>query len=208
MAVTERSGRFEVYTYDPGLGRKVYVGRCETEIEARRMDREKADLFRASGRERRKAGERPASSMAAGVAAEHLAIAELLLRGHAVAKPVVDEDGVDLVVDYRYRVQVKSSTHAVIGSKYVAKTPRTGSQTTYLTCHTSRGRRGHGAGVKRYEVDFILIFDARPGYRNFYVVPGSAVTPAGTTALTPKYEEYSEAWHLFDALADEVEAAA
>lgn len=33
---------------------------------------------------------------------------ELLARGHKLAVPLVDDDGVDLVVDYRLTVQVKS----------------------------------------------------------------------------------------------------
>lgn len=43
----------------------------------------------------------------------HLAIAELLKRGHKVAVPVVDDDGVDLVVDYHVKVQVKSANTSV-----------------------------------------------------------------------------------------------
>jgi PD-(D/E)XK endonuclease len=45
---------------------------------------------------------------AMGSVAEMLLIAELLKRGHKVALPVVDDDGVDLVVNYRIAVQVKS----------------------------------------------------------------------------------------------------
>lgn len=44
-----------------------------------------------------------------GAASEHLAIARLLELGHRVAVPVVDDDGVDLIVNYRVTVQVKSS---------------------------------------------------------------------------------------------------
>lgn len=53
---------------------------------------------------------RPAvESSAYGKIAELRAIDELIRRGHKVAIPVVDDDGVDLVVDYRTTVQVKTS---------------------------------------------------------------------------------------------------
>lgn len=44
-----------------------------------------------------------------GSATEHLTIAKLLELGYRVAVPVVDDDGVDLVVNYHFRVQVKCS---------------------------------------------------------------------------------------------------
>lgn len=50
-----------------------------------------------------------ADTSAYGALAEHLAITELLRRGHKVAVPVVDDDGVDLVVNYSVRVQVKNA---------------------------------------------------------------------------------------------------
>lgn len=63
-------------------------------------------------------------SSAFGAKAVHLAIAELLRRGHRVAVPVVDDDGVDLVVDYRVTVQVKSASlrvaRPVLGYSYPA----------------------------------------------------------------------------------------
>lgn len=49
------------------------------------------------------------SSSAYGALAEHMAVTELLRRGFKVARPVVDDDGVDLIVDYRITVQVKNS---------------------------------------------------------------------------------------------------
>lgn len=49
-------------------------------------------------------------SLAIGTAAEMLLVAELLKRGNKVALPVVDDDGVDLIVNYRLAVQVKSRT--------------------------------------------------------------------------------------------------
>lgn len=47
--------------------------------------------------------------MRRGHIAEQWAIAECLERGFHVAVPVVDDDGVDLIVNYRNTVQVKST---------------------------------------------------------------------------------------------------
>lgn len=44
-----------------------------------------------------------------GVVAELVVASRLLAAGHHVAVPLVDDDGVDLVVNYRFRVQIKSS---------------------------------------------------------------------------------------------------
>src|SRR5947209_4935295 len=47
-----------------------------------------------------------------GEVAECRAVAELLLRGHKVARPSIDNDAIDLVIDYRLRAQVKCTTQA------------------------------------------------------------------------------------------------
>jgi hypothetical protein len=57
-----------------------------------------------------------------GAMSEHLAIVALLRRGHNVAVPVVDDDGVDLVVDYRTTVQVKSSRYRKKAAAWVFST--------------------------------------------------------------------------------------
>jgi hypothetical protein len=44
-----------------------------------------------------------------GVLSEHAAISKLLAVGWHVAVPVVDDDGVDLVVNYRHKVQVRGT---------------------------------------------------------------------------------------------------
>jgi len=44
-----------------------------------------------------------------GALGETKAVAELLQRGYKVARPVVDDDGVDLIVSYRITVQVKTA---------------------------------------------------------------------------------------------------
>ena len=56
---------------------------------------------------------------AIGASSEHLAVAKLLSLGHKVAIPVVDDDGVDLVVNYRLAVQVKSRQEPINGTSYV-----------------------------------------------------------------------------------------
>ena len=53
-----------------------------------------------------------------GCISEHLAIAELLQRGHTVAVPVVDDEGIDLIVDYRTTVQVKSGSQQGVGNSW------------------------------------------------------------------------------------------
>ena len=47
-------------------------------------------------------------SASIGAIGEARLVAELLWRGHKVARPVSDDDGVDLVVNYRTTVQVKT----------------------------------------------------------------------------------------------------
>jgi hypothetical protein len=49
------------------------------------------------------------SSSHKGALSEFAAIVELMRRGHKIAVPLVDDDGVDLIVDYHVKVQVKSS---------------------------------------------------------------------------------------------------
>ena len=53
-----------------------------------------------------------------GIAAEYLVVSELLDRGHSVAIPVHDE-GVDLVVNYSAKVQIKSSGPRSSGASFV-----------------------------------------------------------------------------------------
>ena len=187
MAVHERRGTFEVYVYRPDFGRKVYVGCSKNELEARALFREKTAEFAVLP---------SAGLMSLGIAAEHFAIGELLSRGHRVAKPVVDLDGVDLVVDYAIKVQVKSSSVDKLASKYK---PTTGRQrrasTRYLSFHTARKRTGKPNVA--YDVDVFVLFDGRPSNRVFYVVPVSEIPNCGTLTLTPKYEQYRDAWDWF-----------
>ena len=62
-------------------------------------------------------------STALGKVAELQLASELIQRGHKIAVPICDDHGVDLVVDYLLRVQVKSSSlhpMAVKGYSYQA----------------------------------------------------------------------------------------
>ena len=52
-----------------------------------------------------------AQSTLNGALSEQAAIDRLLRLGYKVAVPVIDDDGVDLVVNYRHTVQVKSTQH-------------------------------------------------------------------------------------------------
>jgi hypothetical protein len=129
-------------------------------------------------------GGRQGSSRRAGCVAELLATAELLQRGHKVAVPVVDDDGIDLVVDYRWRVQVKSSTQ------------RTRDNCIRFTL-SSRGRTNATALYSK--VDIWLLFSWSD--RAFYVVPADEIRGRTNVDMTRKYLAWFEAWHVFSDLA-------
>jgi hypothetical protein len=114
-----------------------------------------------------------------GRVAEHLAIARLLELGHKVAVPVVDDDGVDLVVDYSVKVQVKSSG-------FVAPDG-------YLQVALANSRK------VRYSADVFLFYNRLVGA--FYVFPADAVGAGYKMKLCPKHECWREAWHVFSDLA-------
>lgn len=83
-----------------------------------------------------------------GVAAEHAAIARLLDLGHKVAVPVTDDDGVDLIVNYRWTVQVKSAAKRNVAGSLVVNLQTTRS--------AERRQRPHGV---RDHVDIFLFRD-------------------------------------------------
>lgn len=58
---------------------------------------------------------RAVGAFSKGKLAEHALIVRLLELGHKVAVPVVDDDGVDLVVNYSMLVQVKASSQRLAG---------------------------------------------------------------------------------------------
>lgn len=99
----------------------------------------------------------PSRYAALGTAAEMLLAALLLERGHNVAVPLVDDDGVDLIVDYRTLVQVKTSgSRSEHGSLVVEL--RNNSKVSSLRPH----------------IDVVAVFD-REG-RRWWFVPGSEVS--------------------------------
>jgi hypothetical protein len=134
-------------------------------------------------------GHKTASSY--GKHAEHLAIAELLKRGHRVAVPVVDDDGVDIVVNYRTRVQVKSSNRSTLE-------PVSG---------YSYGRLAWSSKRVWTEADIFLLY----GNSRWWVVPASVLSGCGRTfsiytegtrqknSRMATVAEYEDAWDVFDA---------
>lgn len=123
-----------------------------------------------------------------GRAAEFLAMAELLERGHKVAQPIVDDDGVDIVVNYGTRVQVKASSQTENGHLVVSL----------------RGWKGTRRDARYAHVDVWMFFDRVT--RVFFVIPAGAMPPVtGRVTLTQKYHPWREAWHVFD---DALERAA
>ena len=129
------------------------------------------------------------SSGAIGAVSEHLVVARLLDLGRRVAIPVVDDDGVDLVVDYRTTVQVKSSV--------------CGAGETYRFAFTTR---------RPNRADVFVLHGRDP--EAWWIVPGDVIRSYGgaaaiSIALNPcaaprrKHRftecwEYRDAWHVFD----------
>lgn len=153
-----------------------------------------AALFEVAGvsRECQEGAAGPGSSALA-TAVELEAVALLLRRGHKVAVPVVDDDGVDLVVNYRTTVQVKVTRQ------------RNGSGTPHLQLKRNsydRRRvrvdgsvaRPRGRGLAAH-VDVLLVLVAGVGW---YVLPRSVVNPSGVV-FTAALDQWFEAWSVFDA---------
>ncbi len=136
------------------------------------------------------------TATAYGAVAEHLAIAKLLRRGHKVAIPVTDDDGVDLVVDYSIRVQVKNahrrkfSPNGVTYDKFA------------WSCKSAWSR-----------ADVFLLHGLEPnGDSRWFVVPSDVIAGHGRTLLfyEAKVAAYPDsmnariaslegAWDVFDA---------
>lgn len=192
MAVHKRGNAFAVYVYDPHVGRKRYVG-------VRRSETAAQELFEKTTADYKDRVKGP-GNIAAGCAAEHRAIAELLERGHQVAKPVVDNDGVDLVVDYRIKVQIKSSTYLRPPPPPGERVPRralVGCE-GYVLFNLGRPRNSHTGDQKNRHADVFLLYDGRFSERQFYVVPATEISGAAKNLqLSPKYQMFREAWHVF-----------
>lgn len=133
------------------------------------------------------------SSSGFGKAAEYLAVAKLLSLGHRVAIPVVDDDGVDLVVNYRTTVQVKSSGRRVMetmpGYSYRAFT------------WTKLGKKGTA------RADVYLLHGEDDGSHRWWCVPADVMRSCGGTlclyegsnrGLSGELHRYADAWGVFD----------
>lgn len=109
---------------------------------------------------------------------ESLAVAKLLAEGHKVAQPVVDDDGVDLVVDYSTLVQVKGA----------GQFDRSGFINVTISYNGKPYLRPHV---------HVLIVHAR-NIDQWWVLPVAAVKAKKHLRLGPQYDEYKDAWHLLN----------
>jgi hypothetical protein len=147
-------------------------------------------------------GESRLSSSMLGGMAELEAVLALARRGHKVARPVVDDDGIDLIVDYRICVQVKSSSGGQEGAVYS------------FSFGSGRDRRAYARGQRAdIRADFVLCFASDIAV--WWVVPRAWLYEAGYESsrrgfslsanpnLQTKYGGLAvrcrEAWHLFGA---------
>lgn len=133
-----------------------------------------------------------ADCSAYGAVAEHLAIVELLRREHSVAIPVVDDDGVDLVVNYQLRVQVKNCQRTKL-------TPVPGY--TYSRFAWSSRQLWEKA-------DVFLFHALDDGRSRWWVVPAAVLAGYSTTVSmysggkrhkVSRIAQYEDGWGLFDA---------
>lgn len=121
-----------------------------------------------------------------GTIGEAKAIAKLLELGHAVAIPVVD-DGVDLVVDYRLRVQVKTCSKAM--------PPRPGVPLPYYGFSTAGGTKWRRGTRRLTYADFVICHVLSDEL--WWVIP-SAELRAASIQVTPgsRYHRYRDAWDV------------
>lgn len=145
---------------------------------------------------------------ALGGAAQFRAASELLERGHRVAVPIVDDDGVDLVVDYHWRVQVKSANRVLKGtvSSFAFQLHHSGGARRRAGDERVRGRRH-----PMFAADFFVCY-ARP-IGAWWIVPRDWLLQAGFTERNSAFSltadpqnrtqyawlsvEARDAWHLF-----------
>lgn len=135
-----------------------------------------------------------------GALSEHLAIAKLLELGHKVAVPVADDDGVDLIIDYSIKAQVKARSKP-LSNTYAFSHNRTKSTIDGLT----RSRQ------KPLTADFWICHGVL--HNAWWIVPHEWLIEAGfpiagtggfslslTNAYQSKYASISrrcrDAWHL------------
>jgi hypothetical protein len=144
----------------------------------------------------------PVSHQVIGRVSELRAEVELLLRGHKVAHPGTDDDGVDLIVDYGIAVQVKA-TGSSTGGKW---------SVNLNGLRFSERRAGESVkGCLREHVD-VLIVHAHP-ISAWWVIPRSALDAvnaysssslvvaeiaAAARGNTAFISHYRDRWDVFD----------
>jgi len=138
------------------------------------------------------------TTLALGKASEYELTAELLRRGHNVAIPVVDDHAVDLVVNYRLRVQVKSSQRNRQGG------------------YSFSGGVASGS-LLRGSAEIFVLYGRGPDV--WWIIPRSALErcagdakgiglnpkPTSRSGKSTELNEWIDAWHLFEMGAEEIE---
>jgi hypothetical protein len=127
------------------------------------------------------------STSAVGMASQMEVVAELLRLGHKVAVPVVDDDGVDLVVNYSVKVQVKFTSLTTPNGLPILTAGR-----------MVRARKGGPLKWRTVQshVDVLVCVVAGVGV---YVMPVEVVLKKRNVSLGPSMDQWREAWSVFDA---------
>lgn len=116
-----------------------------------------------------------------GRVSEQLAIARLLTLGHHVAVPVIDDDGVDLIVNYRLKVQVKSSSL------------RDGGERVFYRFATAPMRSG---GRRDAHVDVYVLHGRDTD--EWWVVSAANLRTMASFSRSPGSTLDKDAWGVFD----------
>lgn len=122
-----------------------------------------------------------------GTIAEMRLVAELLSRGFKVAKPIVD-DGVDLVVNYKLCLQIKSMSKATSFNSYQFKI-------------RNEWKTSKGSIDLAPEVDIIALYAI--DIDGWWLIPREEVEGVTTICITPEYvkniyNRWRDAWFLLD----------
>lgn len=122
-----------------------------------------------------------------GTISEMRLIAELLSRGFKVAKPIVD-DGVDLIVNYKICLQVKSLSKPGNSKSYAFKIRN--------AWNTSKGSIDFAP-----EVDILVLHAI--DINGWWLIPLEEVEEAKTICITPEYtknvyNKWRDAWFLLE----------
>jgi hypothetical protein len=138
------------------------------------------------------------TSSAFGAIAEQEAIVELVKRGHRVAVPVVDDDGVDLVVNYRTTVQVKATTARLESGQVV------------VSIFSGKDNGAKVPGLREH-VDALIV--RVPADDAWFIFPRSILeevnayrkhslafhlSPSGTRGISRVLSTYRDRWDVFD----------